>query len=193
MQSLSPCVLNERRGFGCRDSRRLVDVVKLRQRDCRKCHQCAGNAARRRNVSVGRHCGVSILSSRRLGNRSASARNVTSASMRASCAPRQWWMPPPNDSGRTFSARDVERFGILVLRGVAIGRAEQTDDAVAAFDRDAFSSPISQSSRGLARRQLHGGIVAQQFVDRACGERRDRAPASPIGRGCDAAPACRCR
>ena len=52
-------------------------------------HQLAGSSLRPRSTKVGRHFGFSTSSMRRFGIRRSSVVSATSASSRASCAPRQ--------------------------------------------------------------------------------------------------------
>jgi hypothetical protein len=73
--------------------------------------QLAGSRFTPRSAKVGRHSGFSASSSRRSGSRRSSVEIAISASMRASWAPRQKWMPPPNDSGLTFGRVMSSRSG----------------------------------------------------------------------------------
>ena len=49
--------------------------------------------------------------------RSIRAVKTSSASSRASWAPRQWWMPPPNDIGRMFWRPTSSRSGSAYCAG----------------------------------------------------------------------------
>ena len=74
-------------------------------------YQLAGRLWRPRKTNAGRHSGWSASSSLRLGKRRSRVEMAISASMRASYAPRQKWMPPPNDSGRMLRRVTSSRSG----------------------------------------------------------------------------------
>src|SRR5258707_1269763 len=74
-------------------------------------YQLAGSRFRPRNTKVGRHSGLSASSSRSSGSRRNKVEMAISASIRASWAPRQKWMPPPNESGRTLGRVMSRRSG----------------------------------------------------------------------------------
>ena len=74
-------------------------------------YQLAGSRSRPRSTKLGRHSAFTASSSRRSGIRRSRVEIATSASMRASWAPRQKWMPPPKDSGLTFGRVISSRSG----------------------------------------------------------------------------------
>ena len=74
--------------------------------------QLAGSRFRPRSTKVGRQSGFSTSSMRRSGSRRSKVAMAISASMRASWAPRQKWMPPPKDSGLTFGRVMSSRSGL---------------------------------------------------------------------------------
>ena len=98
-----------------------------------------------------------------MAKRASSALNAISPSMRASGAPMQWWMPQPKLSGVLSWRRRSSSSGSVEARGVAVGRALQDDDPVAAVER------LAEQVGGFERRtqvELHGAVVAQELLDR---------------------------
>ena len=117
------------------------------------------------------HAGSSETGSN-FGKRRISVPSAMRPSSRASAAPRQWWMPLPNDRCCAAPGR-VRSSGVGVVApvgGVTVRRrrARRTRTRPASI-----VLPVDLDvGGGDASRELHRRVVAQELVDRVGGHRR---------------------
>ena len=111
------------------------------------------------------------------GARSTSAPSAAASSIRASGAPMQTWMPPPKPMcSAAFSRADVEGVGVGEHARVAVGRAEEQRDLLAA--RDGLAGDLDAVLEHPALEQLERGVPADQLLDG--GGRLDLAGDEPL-------------
>ena len=105
-------------------------------------------------------------------NRSSSISRTIRPSRRASGAPRQWWIPPPNERCRPWRRSMSRRSGLTNTSGSPVGRAQKEHDVVAFPQRKAVHLAVREHTPKIG---LHRRVEAQQLFH--C--RRDQARVLP--------------
>ena len=133
-----------------------------------------GGVSRPRSTRRPFQAGVSVASSIP-GNRRISVPMAIRPSSRASDAPRQWWMPLPND--RCWAAPAAVRSSAVGVGAPAAGSrlAEPRHGEHEHARLDGLVADVEVGRRDPPR-ELHRRVVAQQLVDRVGVERRVVAP-----------------